>query len=85
MAKTRRQRREEHPNLPKPGVRDPRRKKDKGNPWAKELGRLGGLAYHSKPYGFGALSEEERRIAALKGVEAKRKKKEKEKLMLEVI
>lgn len=73
MSKTRRQRSLEHPNLPKPGVRDPRRIPK--NPAAVALGKLGGAAPHFIRGLQGSSEEEVKRISAL-GVEARRRKRE---------
>ncbi len=59
MSKTRRQRAQEHPGLPKKGVRDPSRK----NKAAVALGRKGGKAPHIVR-GMQALSPEERKAVA---------------------
>ncbi len=72
MSKTRRQRALEHPDLPKPGVRDWRRVK---NPAAVELGRLGGSAPHVSRGLQSAPEAEVKRVSAL-GVEARRRKRE---------
>lgn len=45
-------------------------KKEK-NPAAVELGRLGGKAPKTRPFGFGAMTPEQRSKASLAGVKAR--------------
>ena len=68
MSKTRRQRADEHPHLPKKGVRDPARKPKAKNPAAVALGKLGGRAPHIIR-GLAAMSPEKRASTIRKGQE----------------
>lgn len=72
MSKTRRQRALEHPGLPKPGVRDPRRIK---NMAAVVMGQAGGLAPH-KSRGVQSLPKAARQAIAKRAAETRRLNKE---------
>ncbi len=84
MAKTRRQRALEHPDMPKKGVRDksriPTEKTEEQKAAAAVMGRMGGKADHGSR-GLQTAGERTKRKVAMAGVKAKqklRKQKEKE-------
>lgn len=75
MAKTRRQRRLEHPNMPKNGVRDQRRKvTDEEKKAASLFAGIGANAAH-KTRGLETASPSTRQEVSMKGVEARQKKR----------
>lgn len=74
MAKTRRQRRLEHPDMPKKGVRDKARLPLEMRLAASVMGRMGGNADH-KSRGLETASKEKKQMVSLAGVLAKKEKK----------